>query len=135
MYYRWCLTMLTIIIGVKVLLNKVTRTKVNESNFIGDKVDQDILWFNISESKCILSERVSIWCSKSPVNNSMLVAANNNINKLFEVVTCSIFFKIILVWDDFEQVFVQNWTLHDKQETVFVFANVVIQILDNSFNI
>ena len=69
------------------------------------------------------------------MNNSMLVAANDNINKLFEVVTCCIFFKIILVRDDFKQVFVEDRTLHDKQETVFVFANVVIQILDNSFNI
>ena len=69
------------------------------------------------------------------MNDSLFLAVDDDTDELLEIVTGCVLFKIFLVRDDLEKVFVEQRSLHHQEEAVVVFANVIIQIFDDALHI
>ena len=69
------------------------------------------------------------------MNDSLFLAVDDDTDELLEIVTGCVLFKIFLVGDDLEKVFVEQWSLHHQEEAVVVFTNVIIQIFDDALHI
>ena len=103
-----CSNCLTVIRCIEVLLYEVPRPEVYEGDLVSDEIDQHILRLDV------------------PVDDSLLLAVDNDTDELLEVETGSILLQIFLVRDDLEQVFVEERPFHDEEKTIVVFTNVVI---------
>ena len=69
------------------------------------------------------------------MNDSLFLAVDDDTDELLEIVTGCVLFKIFLVGNDLEKVFVEQRSLHHQEEAVVVFTNVIIQIFDDALHI
>lgn len=69
------------------------------------------------------------------MDDSLVLTVDDDADQLLEIVTRCILLQVLLVGDDLEEVFVKERSLHHQQETVVVFPDIIVQILDDSLNI
>ena len=69
------------------------------------------------------------------MDDSLVLTVDDDADQLLEIVTRCILLQVLLVRDDLEEVFVKERPLHHQQETVVVFPDIIVQILDDSLNI